>query len=239
MTSPMPVQGRLLDRLFYTGLALVAAALVFSGFARTYFLKDYFGAPPLRPLLHLHGVLFSSWLVLLISQTTLVAAKRTDLHRRLGAAGALLAALMVVVGSITAISAARRGVAPQGGPPPLIFMAIPLGDLLVFALLVGAAFYYRRRSEFHKRLMILATLGILPPAIARLPFAFILSAGPVAFFGLADLILVACVLYDFVTRRHVHPAYVWGGLGLVVWQPLRLVVAGTDAWLVFARWLTR
>ena len=239
MATQAAVAGRQCDRLFYTGMAVTAAVLVFAGFARTYYLKAYFGAPSLAPLVHLHGLVFTSWLVLLLSQVTLVAAKRTDLHRRLGMVGAFLAPLMVVVGAATAIGAARRGSSPPGGPPPLVFLAIPLGDLVTFSILVAAGFYFRRRSEAHKRLMLLATIGILPPAIARLPFDFILSAGPLAIFGLADLVIGACLLYDGVTRRRVHPAFLGGGLLIVLSQVLRLFVAGTETWLSFARWLTR
>lgn len=226
-------------RLFYTGMAVVAAAIVFAGFARTYYLRDLFRRPPLVPLVHLHGILFTSWLVLLLSQVTLVAAKRTDLHRRLGAVGAVLAVLMIGVGTITAIHAAKRGFVVPGGPPPLVFLVIPMFDILVFSILVAAAFYYRRQSETHKRLMLLATIAILPPAIARLPFAFILATGPLAFFGLADLVLVACIFYDIVAHRRLHPAYLWGGLVLIASQPLRLALGGTGTWLAFAHWLTR
>jgi hypothetical protein len=227
------------DRFFYTGMAVLAAAIVFTGFARTYYLKAHFGTPPLRPLVHFHGILFTSWIVLFLSQASLVAAKRTDIHRRLGLAGGVLAVLMVCVGSLTAISAARRGFGPPGAPPPLVFLVIPLFDMLVFAILVAAAFLYRRQPETHKRLMLVATIALLDAAIGRLPFAFILKNGPLAFFGLADLILLACILYDLVTRRRLHPAYLWGGILLIVSQPLRLLIGGTSAWLAFAHWLTR
>jgi hypothetical protein len=107
----------------------------------------------------------------------------------------------------------------------------------MFSVLVTASLYYRHQSEIHKRLMLLATIAILTPAIARLPFAF-LANGPLAFFGLTDLILLACVFYDVVSRRRLHPAYLWGGLVLVASQPLRPAVGGAVAWLAFARWLT-
>lgn len=226
------------DRLFYLGMGLAAAAIVFTGFSRTYFLKGYFGTGPLPPLVHLHGFLFTSWIVLFVAQTGLVAVRRTDLHRSLGVVGALLAAAMIVVGTLTAIAAARRGSSPPGGPPPLVFLVVPLGDILVFSFLVGAAFLLRRRPELHKRLMVVATIGLLTAAIARLPFAFILANGPLAFFGLTDLVLLACVLFDVGAHRRVHPAYAWGGLFLVISQPLRLIVAGTGAWQTFARWVT-
>ena len=87
--------------------------------------------------------------------------------------------------------------------------------------------------------MVLATIGILGPATARLPFAFILATGPPAYFGLADLVLLAFIVYDLVVRRRVHPTYLWGGLLILASQPLRFVISGTAAWLSFAHWLTR
>ena len=227
------------ERLFYTGMAVAAVITVFAGFARTFYLRPYFGTPSLTPLLYLHGIVFTSWLLLLLTQTTLVAANRTGLHRRFGMAGAVIAVLMVVVGTMTAIVRAKIAEVPPGAPSPLVFLTIPLGDMLVFASLVGAGFYFRRRGEVHKRLMLLATIAILPAATARLPFAFIQQVGPLAFFGLADLFIVACLVYDLATRGRFHRATVWGGLIIVVSHPLRLVIGNTQAWLSFATWLTQ
>ena len=231
------VRGRRRERLFYVGMSVAVAATVFAGFAPTYFLKSYFGSPPLTPLLHLHGIVFTSWIVLLLTQTTLVAANRTNLHRRLGLLGGGIAVMIVVVGTMTAIIRAKQGAAPPGGPPPLVFLAIPLFDMLVFSGLVAAGFYVRRRADVHKRLMLLATISILAAAIARLPFG-ILKAGPPAFFGLTDLFIVACIIYDLIARRRVHRATVWGGLIIFLSQPLRLMISGTSAWMAFATWLT-
>ena len=225
------------ERLFYVGISVVVATTVFAGFARTYFLKSYFASPPLIPLLHLHGLVFTTWIVLLLTQTTLVAANRTDVHRRLGIIGAVIAVMMVVVGMMTAIIRAKQGAAPPGGPPPLVFLAIPLFDMLVFSGLVAVDFCFRRRPDVHKRLMVLATISILAAAIARLPFG-ILKAGPPAFFGLTDLFIVACVLYDLIARGRIHRATVWGGLIIFLSQPLRLIISGTSAWMAFATWLT-
>lgn len=231
------VRGRRRERLFYVGMSVAVAATVFAGFAPTYFLKSYFGSPPLTPLLHLHGIVFTSWIVLLLTQTTLVAANRTNLHRRLGLLGGGIAVMLVVVGTMTAIIRAKQGAAPPGGPPPLVFLAIPLFDMLVFSGLVAAGFYFRRRADVHKRLMLLATISILAAAIARLPFG-ILKAGPPAFFGLTDLFIVACIIYDLTARRRVHRATLWGGLIILLSQPLRLMISGTSAWMAFATWLT-
>ena len=230
--------GRRREHLFYIGMSIAIVGTVFAGFAPTYYLRPFFGAPPLMPLLHLHGLVFTSWMVLLLTQTSLVAANRTDVHRRLGIAGAVIAALMVLVGTITAIIRAKQGAAPPDGPPPLVFLAIPVGDMLVFSSLVGAGFYFRRRSDMNKRLMLLATVSILPAAIARLPFG-ILKAGPPAFFALTDIFIVACIFYDLIARRRIHRATAWGALLIVASQPLRLMLGGTSAWMSFATWLTQ
>jgi hypothetical protein len=158
-------------------MAVAFVITVFAGFSRTYYLRPYFNTSGLPLLLHFHGLIFSSWLALLVTQTSLVAAKRTDIHRRLGIAGALIAVMMVAVGSFTAIFRAKIVEVPPGVASPLIFLTIPLGDMLVFAILVGAGFYLRRRVDAHKRLMLLATISILPAAIARLPFGFIQEVG--------------------------------------------------------------
>src|SRR5687768_6815056 len=227
------------ERLFFTGMVIAMVITAFAGFARTYYLRPYFGHPPLVPLLHLHGVVFSAWLVLLVIQTVLVAANRTRVHRRLGVAGAVVAVLVVLVGTLTALIRARIVEVPPGTASPLVFLTIPLGDMLMFAILVGAGFYFRRRADVHKRLMLLATIAILPAATARLPFAFIQQVGPIAFFGLADLFILVCLLYDLISRGRPHRTTVWGGLLIILSQPLRLLIGMTDTWISFADWLTR
>jgi hypothetical protein len=231
---------RLRDRRFNLILALVIVAVVFAGFARTYYLRGYFLTSALTPMVHLHGLIFSCWFLLLITQIALVMNGRTDLHRKLGVVGWFLAGVMIPVGVMTAIHAAKYGT-PSAPPniPRLIFLTVPLGDITVFTVFVVAAFLYRFRSPIHKRLIFLATIGILPPATARLPFAFIQRFGPPAFFGIADLILFVCIAYDWYTSRRLRPVYVWGGIFILLMQPLRLVIGGTAAWMTFAQWLTQ
>jgi hypothetical protein len=223
-------------RRFYVGMAIVFLITVFAGFSRTYFLKAHFGTPALSPLLHFHGLVFTTWFLFFLVQTTLVASGRTYLHRRMGIAGAVLAALVVTVGTTVAILRVKGGTSPIPGISPLAFLAIPLFDMVLFAILVSTAIYFRRRLEVHKRLMTLAMIALLPAPIARLPFAF-MKAGPPAFFGLADLFIVAMLVYDLTARKKVHPATIWGGLLVVASQPLRLMISGTPAWLAFAGWL--
>jgi hypothetical protein len=225
------------DRRFYTWVAVAIPMIVLLGFARTYYLKGIFAGPELPGLVHLHGVVMTVWVALFIIQVRLVASRRTNIHRRLGVLSGVFAILVVIVGVTTAISAAARGSSP--GPPPLQFLVVPLGDMLLFAGLVGTALYFRNRIEIHKRLMLIAAVNFLAPAIARIPLDFIATGGSLAFFGLTDLCLLACVAYDTAKHRRLHPAFLWGTLVVVVSQPLRLLLAGTQAWAQFASWLVR
>src|SRR3954452_17406186 len=105
--SPVVTPGT--DRRVFTGFAAAAPFSVFVGFAPTYYLKGLYGTRVLSPLVHGHGMLFTSWILLSVTQTTLVAARRTDLHRRLGIVGGVLAVTMLAVGTAVAIAAAKRG----------------------------------------------------------------------------------------------------------------------------------
>jgi hypothetical protein len=232
----VPVAGR--SSRFYVLMAVVAAIIVFVGFSRTFYLNSLFAKRDLPALYILHGIIFSSWILLFIVQSWLVSADRTDIHRRLGLVGALLAAAMIVIGMAIAIRAAHFGFLSPGLPPPLIFFAVPFFDIVVFFILVGSALYYRQTPATHKRLMLLATISILPPAFARFPLGFIARTLPISAFALGDIVLIACVLYDFAVHRRLHRAYLCGGLLLFMSYPLRLLIAGTPAWLAFARWIT-
>jgi hypothetical protein len=224
------------DNVFYTGMAFLCAAIVIIGFAPTYYLKGAFAGRPLSPLLHVHGAIFSSWIVLFVAQTTLVASRRTDIHRKLGVAGGIIATAMLIVGFLAALDSAGRGFTPAGGPPPLVFLAIPLFMLVVFAIVVGAALYYRREPQTHKRLMLLATISILTPAIARIP---LFSGGPPVFFGVTDLLIIACLVYDKIANGRVHRAFALGATFIILSQPLRILIGFSAPWQAFAAWLTR
>jgi hypothetical protein len=235
VSLPAPI-ARPQDRRFYSGMSLLIAAIVFAGFSRSFYLSPWLDGPALSPLRIVHGLVFSAWIVLFVAQTALIAGGRRGIHRRLGVAGAVLAAAMVVVGTVLAVWNAREGRAPPG-VPPLSFLIIPLFDMLVFAPLVAAAVWYRRRSETHKRLMLIATISLMAAPVARLPTA-LAAAGPLFYFGVVDLLLLTAVLYDFATRRRVHPVYVWGGLAILASQVIRLALSGTGAWLAVAARLT-
>jgi len=230
-TPRMP--GRVNDRRLYILAAIVTPLIVLAGFARTYYLKPFFNTPDLPGrIVHLHGIVMTAWVLLFITQVSLVATRRTRVHQRLGIAGGVLAALVVIVGVLTALFAAARGATP--GPPALAFLVVPLGDMLIFSVLIGLALYFRRKLQVHKRLMLLAAINLLTPAIARIPLSFIANGGPLAFFGLTDLVLLAFVAYDTFKHRRLHPVFLWGSIFIIAMQPLRLLLAGTSVWMNFA-----
>jgi hypothetical protein len=219
--------------------ALLAALVIFAGFARTFYLKGLFGTPPLSSLLMVHGLVMTLWIVIFIVQIALVANGRSGLHRRLGLLGGCLAVIIVVMGVAAAIDAGRRGFTPSQQITPLMFMAIPIIDVGVFGALVGAALLKRHRTATHKRLMLLATLGIVTPGAARLPLDVIRQAGLPAFFGVMIACVFAVVAIDTARNRRLHPAFGWGAAVLIVSVPLRIALAQTAAWQQFAAWLIR
>ena len=151
------------DRIFYSGMAILMALTVFIGFAPTFYLRAWFDWPlysgerTMMPLAYVHGAVFSGWVVLFIVQTALVATRQVAMHRRLGVAGILLAAGMVVVGLMAAFAAAARGAAPPG-VDAITFLAVPFFKVIVFTAFVSAAIWRRRNRESHKRLMLLVYL---------------------------------------------------------------------------------
>ena len=237
LDSVAPLRERNRDHRFFTAMALAAALTAFVGFAPTYYLRSFTGAKPLSPLVHAHGVLATAWMLLFVAQASLVSAGRTDLHRRLGVAGALLAPLVVIVGWITAVTAARNGVTPPGGPPPLAFLAVPLGTVLSFAVLAAFGLSLRRQRDTHKRLMLLATIAMLTPALAR--FRWFGPGGPPVAIGGTVLFVLVAMGYDRSAHGRIHPAFLWGGLFLLASLAARFALTRSDTWLSIATWLTR
>lgn len=228
-TAQLPRRGR--TRL-YRMAALLALAIVLIGFSRTFFLKFLFEAPPPLSMLTIaHGSIMTAWFVLFIVQAQLVAAGNVRLHRRLGAGGVVLAALVLVSGTATAIVGARLGHSP--GPPPHAFLAVPLGDMVVFAILAGAGLLYRRRGDYHKRFMVLAFAGMITAAVARIP-----GNGNIVL-GLLETLLfcAAWIAWDTWRERRLHPAFAWGFAVVAISWPLRLWLSGTPAWHAFTAWL--
>jgi hypothetical protein len=232
--APLSARTARPDRPLFVGSLILVLVIIFAGFAQTFYLKSWFGTPPLSNLLFLHGVVMSAWLMLFMVQTALVEFGRTDLHRRLGVVGVGLAALVFFVGVVAALDAGRRGFSPAPQVTPQMFLAIPLVDMLVFAILVGLALAKRRNSGTHKRLMLLGTVSMLTPAVARLPIDALKQAGLPAFFAVTIAVVILIVVIDTLRHRRLHPAFGWGAALLIAAVPARIALAQTDAWVSIA-----
>ena len=227
------------EHRFYVGMAVAILVTVFVGFSRSFFLRPLFPDwhSPSEPIFYVHGTAFSAWIALLVVQASLVARGRVDLHRKVGPYGAALAAAMLALGVLCALIAARRPTGYVDVPvPPLQFLAIPLFDMVLFACFVPLAVLERHNPQSHKRLMLLATISLLDAALARWPVVTDLE--PPVSYGLTDLFVVAIAIWDLRSRGRLHPVTLWGGLAIILSQPLRLVVSGTEGWVAVARWLT-
>ena len=224
------------DRIFYTIMGLAIAATIFWGFSASFYLSRWLTAPPTTPpwtpLLYLHGGIFTAWMALLVVQPLLIGRRNIGLHRRIGYAGAAVAAAMVVVGNVTAVAAMHGGF--RGLGDPYVFYAVPFFAINSFAVAIGFAVAWRNRAEAHKRLMMLANVGILGAAIARVPLTPIQSGAPFTFIFLPNLITLAGIVYDWRTRGRVHRVWIWGGLAMLVSQIVMMAVMGTGAWHGFA-----
>jgi hypothetical protein len=212
-----------------------------TGFGRTYYLKAFTDAPPLSSyLVEIHGAIMTAWVLLFVAQVFLIRTKNIKVHQKLGFVGVVLAVLILVVGFFTAIAAAKNGAVSTPTPaniPRMSFLAVPMFDLPMFAILFGAAIYYRKQAANHKRLMLLTAINFLPPAIARFPIPGLLDLGPIVFLGVPTLIMIFAVIYDRVHTGKLNKVFVFGSLLLFISYPLRLMISGTDVWLAFANWL--
>jgi len=226
--------GRRYDHYFFSGMAILILASVFLGFARTYYLAGTFRAPLPAPIIHLHGAAFSCWILLLITQTSLVSAHRVDLHRRLGVVGFLLAAVMVVLGMLAATNALSRNFAPPG-LDPLTFYVIPMSDMVIFPVFIFFAYRARFDPATHKRLIMLATISLLIAAIARWPFAWTFGK-PLNGQAVICMFLLLLIAYDLWSQGKIHRATLWGSISLVAMQLIRVPLGKTAIWHAFAAW---
>ncbi|PYU73132.1 MAG: hypothetical protein DMG49_06685 [Acidobacteria bacterium] len=215
--------GRRYDHVFFSAMALLILATVFAGFARTYYLAGVFRAPLPSLTIHLHGAAFSCWVLLLVTQVSLISAGRVDIHRRFGIAGFLLACLMVILGVLAATDAL------------VLFYIVPLSDMLIFGTLVFFAFRARGNPPAHKRLILIATTALLIAAFGRWPFDLVRGNPVMA--GLSSYIfLLFLVAYDLWSMRKVYRATLWAGAFLILVQQIRIPIGKTGAWHAFASW---
>jgi hypothetical protein len=236
------------ERRFFAGMAFALAATAFVGFAPTYYLVGLNDAttPVLTSRLHVHAGLSTVWMILLIVQTQLVAAGRRDIHKMLGFAGVAVAVGIIVTGIIVALAAERRVHTLENADTladPYVFLMFPMMSVGLFAIFILLAICKRNRPDAHKRLMMLGTISLITPALARMVnmtlkgFELVGLPGVVGAVLLLNVFIAAIAIRDIRTRGRLHPVTLWGGGLFVLSEPLRFVVAFSEPWQAFARML--
>ena len=215
-----PATRAISDRLFFVAMALAIAATVIVAFTTSFMKTDI--ASQLGSLwVKAHVLAFSGWIVLFLTQTTLVAAHRTDIHRRVGIAGAVLAVLMIALTVQISLDVFWQGRAKPAlsatAFQTFIFYVVPHVDIILFTIFVAAGIFLRGKPQTHKRLMLLATIALLDAVADRLPIIW--RGGRYAHYLVQDMFVAAGMIHDLMSRGRVIPAYIWGGLLILICPP--------------------
>ena len=206
---------------FFVVLAAVLLTIVAVGFARSFYFRSWWLAthpalrePALPGYLILHGLLLTAWYVGFLVQTFLIASRRVRLHRTLGAISVGLAVGVLAMSALVVVRSVARSA--DGGVPASRLVPVVLGNfgtLVLFAGYFATGIIYRRRPDVHKRVMLLAAISLISPAIARVPGA--LTMFPVFILLPVLVMLVALIGYDLRYLRRVHPATAWAEVAYV------------------------
>jgi hypothetical protein len=229
------------DRRFFLAVAILFPVTVLIGFGQTFYLKPLFPSPPMaRAIIPIHGALMTAWVALFVTQVYLISSRRIRVHQKLGYLGIVLAALIIITGTWLSIAAAKYGsIVTPPVASRLEFLIVPMGDLVAFAVLFGAALYYRKNAASHKRLILLTLLNFLPPAIARFPGGMTDAYGPLWFFGVPTILTVALIVIDTWRTGKLNKPFLFGGLFLIAAQWVRLPLSKSQVWLDLAAWMTQ
>jgi len=216
-----------LSRYFYLCMSLALAGLVVLGFSRTVNANLFHANPPRPLLLWIHGAAFSTWMVFFVAQSLLVRVRKVSIHRLLGWFGAGLATVMVVLGFTIAVVMTRFDafVLQQKGVDS--FLSIPFCDMIVFGSCMALAIYWRKKPEYHRRLVFIATCGLMDAAIGRFNFMFDHNL----FYPALDVLIVLGLMRDWVVAGRVHKVYLYALPSMIVLQGLAMY-----AWRINPGW---
>lgn len=218
-------------RRFYRLFGWFGLAVVIAGFSTTYILpmaRLRFDAPP---VVHLHGAFALGWVLLLIVQAQMAGSGRTPLHRRLGLVALPLALAVLASGVATGLWAVDRD-ASRFGMDAFGGLTGTVTSLTLFAALVVAAIRLRRRPDWHKRLILLASIVLLWPAWFRLRHLLPFVPRPELTLALllADLPILVAAVRDRIRYGAVHPAWKYVGTAVFAEQCLELWLFGSPGW---------
>jgi hypothetical protein len=230
-------------RNFYFRMALACMATAFLGFAPTYWMPLAHRSFSASAVIHIHGLLFFAWTLYFVFQSWLVGSGQTIRHREWGILGVSFATAMTIFGVLAAVNLMKQASALGMREEGIAFAIVPLTGIAFFAVIFTLAILARKKSESHKRLMLLAGISILDAAVARWFLTFLAPPGAVgpppvqitiAPALVAYLLLVVAIVRDWRSEGRPHPVYVYGGLALVAIKLLNWPISTTAAWHAFA-----
>jgi hypothetical protein len=226
-TTAFTGRNGILCRYFYFAMSLLLAAIVFTGFKRTVNENLFHPAIPRPFILWIHASAFTAWVIFFIGQSALVRVRKVSWHRSMGWFGAGLAAVMVPLGVVTAVVMARFDMVKIHVPGADAFLSVPFYDMIAFGVCIGLAIYWRTKPELHRRLMFIATCGLMDAAFGRFDYLFNNSL----FFLCLDLLIVLGVARDLLVDRRVHKVYLYAAPFLIVGQSFAVYLwRGNPAW---------
>lgn len=227
---------------FFLGMSAGLLAILLIGFSPTLYMRAFFDVPPIPLYLHVHGIVVTSWFVWLVFQASLVTVRRTDLHRRIGIAGAGLAVAVVIAGPMATRGLVSRletiGLSLESDIQ-IVSWVVSLNSTMIlgFVVFLASALLLRRRPDAHKRLMLFASVSLIPPAIARISFWPIFSWAtepPLVTTG-SLLLVVPIIAHDLIIKGRLHIATVLGTLGVALVMLTPLILRDMEVMRTFVR----
>jgi hypothetical protein len=214
-------------------MSVAVLCTVVAGFGRTFYFKGFFHTPPLPLVLQIHGALCSAWILLFVAQNVLIMRRRLRLHRLLGWGITFLSLLICIASVPAALYSVRHGHFAPAHDAYTSLLAFDFRNIFNFALMMAGVVIWRRDSETHKRLAVLAAVALFAdPAIGRIP-----GVAPVVMLLLFLLFHLAGPAYDLATRRSIHKAYLWGVPYLLLSIAVAIFAARLEVWHNVADWL--
>lgn len=216
-----------LSRYFYLCMSLLMASIVVWGFSRSVNQNLFHASPPRPLLLWIHGTAFSTWIVFFILQSALVRVRRVTVHRTLGWFGATLAACMTVLGFTIAIVMTRFDITVLHQKDVASFLSIPFEDMIIFGSCVALAIYWRKKPDYHRRLIFMATCLLMDAPVGRFDFIFDNNL----FFPFLDCLILLGLARDWFVDGRVHKVYLYALPPIIALQSLAMY-----AWRINPQW---
>jgi len=215
-------------------MALLIPGIVAYGFSFTIGGNLIHPAVPRPFLLYLHALVFSGWLLFFFLQSALVRTHNVQWHRRIGWFGAVLGAVIPILGTAIAITMARFNRVQLHQTHVEADLLIPLWDMVAFTSTFALAVYWRRKPEFHRRLMLIATCALTAAAFGRFP-PHVLN--PNFFYAGVDLLIAFGALRDWTASRGIHLVYLYTLPAFILGQTIVMYTNTHDLqyWLKIAR----